>query len=75
MSDQLALAVDGGNSKTDLALIRVDGAVLSAVRGPGSSQHKLGVDGSIEVLGTCSRGRPPTPAWRSTTGRSPRWGG
>jgi N-acetylglucosamine kinase-like BadF-type ATPase len=52
MSDQLALAVDGGNSKTDLALIRIDGSVLSAVRGPGSSQHKLGVDGSIEVLGT-----------------------
>ena len=52
MTEKLALAVDGGNSKTDLALIREDGAVLSAVRGPGSSQQKLGVDGSIEVLGS-----------------------
>jgi N-acetylglucosamine kinase-like BadF-type ATPase len=52
VTEKLALAVDGGNSKTDLALIREDGAVLSAVRGPGSSQHKLGVDGSIEVLGS-----------------------
>ncbi len=51
MSDRLALAVDGGNSKTDLALILADGTVLSAVRGPGSSQQRLGVEGSIEVLG------------------------
>jgi N-acetylglucosamine kinase-like BadF-type ATPase len=50
MSGQLALAVDGGNSKTDLALILADGSVLSAVRGPGSSQQKLGIDGSTEVL-------------------------
>ena len=50
MNEQLALAVDGGNSKTDLALIRADGSVLSVVRGPGSSQHKLGLDGSIGVL-------------------------
>ena len=49
--DRLALAVDGGNSKTDLALILADGTVLSAVRGPGSSQQRLGVEGSIEVLG------------------------
>ena len=31
------LAVDGGNSKTDLALIAEDGSLLAAVRGPGSS--------------------------------------
>ena len=31
------LAVDGGNSKTDLALIAVDGSVLASVRGPGST--------------------------------------
>jgi N-acetylglucosamine kinase-like BadF-type ATPase len=61
MSDRLALAVDGGNSKTDLALIREDGALLSVVRGPGSSQHKLGVEGSVEVLGTLL-GRAATEA-------------
>ena len=30
------LAIDGGNSKTDLALVASDGSVLAAVRGPGS---------------------------------------
>jgi N-acetylglucosamine kinase-like BadF-type ATPase len=29
------LAIDGGNSKTDLALVAGDGALLAAVRGPG----------------------------------------
>jgi N-acetylglucosamine kinase-like BadF-type ATPase len=45
------LAADGGNSKTDLALLRDDGTVLAAVRGPGCSPHLLGVDGALEVLG------------------------
>jgi N-acetylglucosamine kinase-like BadF-type ATPase len=50
MSDDLVLAVDGGNSKTDLALVRVDGEVLSLVRGPQSSPHHLGLDGCLAVL-------------------------
>jgi N-acetylglucosamine kinase-like BadF-type ATPase len=44
------LAVDGGNSKTDLALLRADGAVLALVRGPGSSPHHIGLDGCLDVL-------------------------
>jgi N-acetylglucosamine kinase-like BadF-type ATPase len=44
------LAVDGGNTKTDLALLDAGGGLLSLVRGPGSSPHYLGVDGCIEVL-------------------------
>ena len=32
--DGLAIAVDGGNSKTDLALVRSDGELLAFVRGP-----------------------------------------
>jgi len=50
MKQVVVVAVDGGNSKTDLALVRADGAVLSLVRGPLSSPHHLGVDGSVEVL-------------------------
>ena len=50
MSAPLVLAVDGGNSKTDLALVRADGEVLALVRGPQSSPHHLGVDGSLGVL-------------------------
>jgi N-acetylglucosamine kinase-like BadF-type ATPase len=50
MTSPLVLAVDGGNSKTDLALVRADGEVLSFVRGPQSSPHHLGVDGCMSVL-------------------------
>lgn len=52
MSMPIVLAVDGGNSKTDLALVRADGSVLSVVRGPNSSPHHLGVDGCLELLET-----------------------
>ena len=44
------LAVDGGNSKTDLAIVDLDGTVLAAVRGPGSSPHHVGVAGSVERI-------------------------
>jgi N-acetylglucosamine kinase-like BadF-type ATPase len=46
----LVLAIDGGNSKTDLALLRADGEVLALVRGPQSSPYQLGVEGCISVL-------------------------
>jgi N-acetylglucosamine kinase-like BadF-type ATPase len=46
----VVLAVDGGNSKTDLALVRADGAVLSVERGPMCSPHHLGVEGSLDVV-------------------------
>ncbi len=50
MSDRLVLAVDGGNSKTDVALAREDGSVLGLVRGPMSSPHHLGLEGSVGLL-------------------------
>ena len=50
MSAPIVLAVDGGNSKTHLALVAADGRVLSLVRGPLSSPHHLGVDGCLGVL-------------------------
>jgi N-acetylglucosamine kinase-like BadF-type ATPase len=50
MSKAAVLAVDGGNSKTDLALVGADGSLLSLVRGPLSSPQHLGVDGCLEVL-------------------------
>jgi N-acetylglucosamine kinase-like BadF-type ATPase len=50
VSERLAIAVDGGNSKTDLALVHADGEVLAVRRGPQSSPHHLGVDGSLDVL-------------------------
>jgi N-acetylglucosamine kinase-like BadF-type ATPase len=47
---RVILAVDGGNSKTDLALVREDGAVLALVRGGMGSPHHIGLEGSIELL-------------------------
>jgi N-acetylglucosamine kinase-like BadF-type ATPase len=46
----LVLAIDGGNSKTDVVLVTAGGEALSHVRGPGSSPHHLGVDGAVELL-------------------------
>jgi N-acetylglucosamine kinase-like BadF-type ATPase len=37
------LAVDGGNSKTDVALVAVDGSLLAAVRGPTASHQQVGL--------------------------------
>ena len=50
MTAPVVLAVDGGNFKTDLALVRADGSALALVRGPQSSPHHLGVDGCVRVL-------------------------
>src|SRR5215217_5260139 len=44
------LAIDGGNSKTDVALLSGSGQVVARVRGPGSSPHDLGVEGSAALL-------------------------
>lgn len=49
MTDMI-LAVDGGNAKTDLALVGVDGTVFSLVRGPGSSPHEHGVQGALDRI-------------------------
>jgi N-acetylglucosamine kinase-like BadF-type ATPase len=48
---RLAVAIDGGNSKTDAALVREDGAVLGVARGAGSSPHHLGVEAALDVVG------------------------
>lgn len=46
----LLLAVDGGNAKTDLALVAADGSVLALVRGPGSSPHEHGLEGALDRI-------------------------
>jgi N-acetylglucosamine kinase-like BadF-type ATPase len=50
VSEGTGLAVDGGNSKTDLALVAADGEVLAFVRGGPSSPHHLGLDRSLDVI-------------------------
>lgn len=44
------LAVDGGNSKTDLALVAADGRLLAALRGPTVSHQQVGIDAGMERL-------------------------
>jgi N-acetylglucosamine kinase-like BadF-type ATPase len=51
MSERAFLAVDGGNSKTDLVLVRTGGTLLAHVRGPGCSPHKIGTAACVEVIG------------------------
>lgn len=50
MTLPVALAVDGGAYKTDLALVRADGALLALAQGPPTSPHQLGLAGCLRVL-------------------------
>ena len=47
---RLLLAVDGGNSKTDVLLIDDDGRVLAQVRGPSCAPIHHGLEGAMDVL-------------------------
>jgi N-acetylglucosamine kinase-like BadF-type ATPase len=44
------LAIDGGNSKTDVALVAGDGTLLASARGPGINAHETGVDQTVLIL-------------------------
>jgi N-acetylglucosamine kinase-like BadF-type ATPase len=46
----IVLAIDGGNIKTDVALVAGDGQLLSLIRGGTSSPHNLGFPESVEFL-------------------------
>lgn len=48
--NDVVLAIDGGNVKTDVALLAADGGLLSLIRGGTSSPHLLGYDGSVATL-------------------------
>lgn len=44
------LAVDGGNSKADVALVAADGSLLAAVRGPTISHQAVGLRRGLDAL-------------------------
>jgi N-acetylglucosamine kinase-like BadF-type ATPase len=48
--DGLVVAVDGGQFKTDIALLHSSGRLVSLVRGPGSNPHFVGVESCVELL-------------------------
>jgi N-acetylglucosamine kinase-like BadF-type ATPase len=62
------LAVDGGNSKTDVALVAADGKLLSAVRGRTTSHQAVGLEEGlrrlIELVETAARQAGLDPAAR-----------
>ncbi|WP_232664669.1 N-acetylglucosamine kinase [Pseudonocardia sp. TRM90224] len=65
---EVFLAIDGGNSKTDVVLADTAGTVLGYARGPGSSPHDLTVAGSAELLDELVRkavGEVPLPVDRA----------
>ena len=49
------LAIDGGNSKTDVALVGADGRLMSAVRGGASNHQTVGRAEALSVLRTLVR--------------------
>ncbi len=42
--DPAVLAIDGGNSKTDVALVAYDGTLLASARGPGINPQEVGAE-------------------------------
>ncbi|MFG2653931.1 N-acetylglucosamine kinase [Streptomyces sp. NPDC048425] len=44
------LAIDAGNSKTDVAVVDADGTVVGAARGGGFQPPKVGVEAAVDVL-------------------------
>jgi len=49
------LAVDGGNSKADLALVAADGTLLEAVHGPTISHQAVGIERGMDRLVALAR--------------------
>jgi len=49
------LAIDGGNSKTDVALVAADGALLATVRGGPSNHQVIGTERATKELTTLVR--------------------
>lgn len=45
------LAIDGGNSKTDVAIVAADGRLLGSARGPGAPPPQIGMDNALTILG------------------------
>lgn len=49
------LAVDGGNSKTDVALVGSDGRLVAALRGPTTSHQQVGLEAGADRLAALVR--------------------
>jgi N-acetylglucosamine kinase-like BadF-type ATPase len=52
-TEAAVLAIDGGNSKTDVALVAADGTLLASARGPGVT-GMMAPDETLRVLGSAA---------------------
>lgn len=52
---RLVVAVDGGGSKTEVVVMRLDGTVVGRARGAGSSPHFEGLERSAAIIDTLVR--------------------
>ena len=52
MTEPHVLGVDGGNSKTDVALVASDGRLLAAIRGGTISHQQVGLE---ELAARCDK--------------------
>jgi N-acetylglucosamine kinase-like BadF-type ATPase len=50
LAEPAVLAIDGGNSKTDVALVAGDGSLLASARGPGINAQRVGVERTALIL-------------------------
>lgn len=51
MTARGVLAIDAGNSKTDVAVVAADGTVLGKARGGGFQPPAVGIEAAVEALG------------------------
>lgn len=58
------IAIDGGNSKTDVLVVSADGALLGRSRGPGASPQNIGVDACVDALEGLVLEALPAQPWR-----------
>ncbi|MFE4254765.1 N-acetylglucosamine kinase [Streptomyces sp. NPDC056910] len=61
------LAIDAGNSKTDVAVVAADGTVVGSARGGGFQPPKVGVEAAVDVLAEAV-GRALAEAGTTTVG-------
>ena len=76
-AEPAVLAIDGGNSKTDVALVAADGTLLASAHGPGVP-GMMAPDETVRVLGSAAAeavaaaGLPADGAGRAPDGSGPR---
>ncbi|OEV06610.1 ATPase, partial [Streptomyces nanshensis] len=52
LTTSACLAIDAGNTKTDVAVVDIGGAVLGRARGGGFRPPAVGVEAAVDGLGT-----------------------